>query len=78
VQSALPEIFCDAGVAETLELRDQLVLIAGVKKLDAICSSAFWILDNSLTGLQQADIQQVRLGGRCRRDPHEPARAWRA
>lgn len=62
VQSALPEIFHDAGIAETRELRDQLVLIAGVKKLHAICSSAFWILDNSLTGLQQADIQQVRLG----------------
>ncbi len=63
VQSALPEIFQDAGIAETRELRDQLVLIAGVKKLHAICSSAFWILDNSLAGLQQADIQQVRLGG---------------
>lgn len=39
------------------------MLIAGVKKLHAICSSAFWILDNSLAGLQQADVQQVRLGG---------------
>lgn len=63
VQSALPEIFDEAGVAETDALRDQLVLLAGVKKLHAICSSTFWILDSSLMGLQQADVQQVRLGG---------------
>lgn len=64
VQSALPGIFEDAGVRETRELRDQLVFIAGVRKLHAICSSTFWILENSLAGLQQADIRQVRLGGR--------------
>lgn len=63
VQSAVPEIFRDAGIAETQDLRDQLILIAGVKKLHAICSSAFWILDNSLTGLRQSDVQQIRLGG---------------
>ena len=63
VQSALPEIFQDAGVAEAPDLRDQLVFIAGVKKLYAICTSAFWILDNSLRSLQRAEIQQVRLGG---------------
>lgn len=64
VESALPEIFRDAGVPETQELRDQLVFVAGVRKLHAICSSAFWILDNSLTGLQHtADIHQVKLGG---------------
>lgn len=62
VQSALPEIFQDAGVAETRDLRDRLVFIAGVKKLYAICTSAFWILDNSLRNLQRAEIQQVRLG----------------
>jgi hypothetical protein len=63
VQSALPEIFQDAGVADTRNLRDQLVLIAGVKKLYAICTSAFWILDNSLRSLQRAEIQRIRLGG---------------
>jgi hypothetical protein len=63
VQSALPEIFEEAGIGETPELRDQVVFIAGVKKLHAICSSTFWILENSLKGLQQAGIRQVRLGG---------------
>src|SRR5262245_57588735 len=63
VQSALPEIFQDAGITESRELRDQLVFIAGVKKLHAICSSAFWILDNSLRSLERSRIQQVRLGG---------------
>lgn len=63
VQSALPDIFQGAGVAETRDLRDQLVFIAGVKKLYAICSSAFWILDNSLRGLERAEVRQVRLGG---------------
>jgi hypothetical protein len=63
VQSVLPEIFQGARVVETRDLRDQLVFIAGVKKLYAICSSAFWILDNSLRGLERAEVQQVRLGG---------------
>jgi hypothetical protein len=63
VQAALPAIFEDAGVRETSDLRDQLVFIAGLKKLHAICSSTFWILENSLTGLQQANIARVRLGG---------------
>ena len=62
VQTVLPEIFRDAGIAENRDLRDQIVFIAGVKKLHAICSSAFWILDNSLRGLERADVQQVRLG----------------
>jgi hypothetical protein len=62
VQTVLPEIFHDAGIAENRDLGDQIVFIAGVKKLHAICSSAFWILDNSLRGLERADVQVVRLG----------------
>jgi hypothetical protein len=63
VQAALPEILRDAEVADTGSLGDQLVLIAGVRKLYAVCTSAFWTLDNSLAGLRQADVHQVRLGG---------------
>ena len=43
-------------------LGDQLVFIAGVKKLHAVCTSTFWTLDNSLAALRQSDIEQVRLG----------------
>ena len=63
VDAALPEIFRDAGIAERPDLRDQLVLVAGAKKLHAICSSAFWILEHSLSGLKSADVQQIRMGG---------------
>ena len=62
VQSALPEIFREAEMAPNEALGDQLVFLAGVKKLHAICSSNYWILDNSLQSLQTADTFEVRMG----------------
>lgn len=62
VQSALPGIFREAEMAPNEALGDQLVFLAGVKKLHAICSSNYWILDNSLQSLQTADTFEVRMG----------------
>lgn len=62
VQDALPEIFREARVEEDRDLGDQLVFLAGVKKLHALCSGTFWILDNSLRALRQSETEVVRLG----------------
>lgn len=62
VQAAVTEIFREAGMRPDPALGDQLVFVAGVKKLHAICSSTFWILDNSLESLEQADAREVRVG----------------
>ncbi len=71
VSGALPEIFRDARVAQSDDLASQLVLIAAVKKLYSICSSNYWILDNSLHALQR-DAGEVRLGSTVvsRRSPY--------
>ena len=62
VQSALPDIFRDAKLAQEQGLADQLVFLAGIKKLYAICSGTFWILDNSLRSLNNAQEYEVRVG----------------
>ena len=62
VEDALDEIFRDAEIKSDRELGDQLVFLAGVKKLHAVCTCTFWILENSLTSLQQSGTYQVRIG----------------
>jgi len=62
VNEALPEIFREANVAPDERLGDELVFVAGIKKLHAICSANFWILDSSLHSLSQADLHEVQLG----------------
>jgi hypothetical protein len=61
VETALPEIFRDAGVRRTESLAQQLVFIAGVKKIYSICSSNYWILESSLHALRD-HAESVRLG----------------
>jgi len=61
VQAALPDIFLEAGVRRTEELANQLVFIAGVKKLYSISSSNYWILANSFHALRE-QVTEVRLG----------------
>jgi hypothetical protein len=36
--------------------------VAGIKKLYAICSGTFWILDNSLQSLNRVRAYEVRIG----------------
>jgi hypothetical protein len=64
VRSALPEIFREAGLAEDVRLGDELVFLAGIRKLHASCSAAFWVLDNSLASLREANVVNVRMGSR--------------
>jgi hypothetical protein len=62
VQSAVPDIFREANLAQDQSLADQLVFLAGIKKLYAICSGTFWILDSSLQSLQNAEAYEVKIG----------------
>lgn len=62
VESAAPDIFREARIAFDPRLADQLVFLAGVKKLYAICSGTYWILDNSLHSLQKAETYEVKIG----------------
>ena len=62
VRDALPDIFREAEMAPDDVLANQLVFLAGIKKLYAICSGTFWILDNSLKSLGEAQAFEVKLG----------------
>jgi hypothetical protein len=62
VRDALPDIFREAHVPQDQRLGDELVFLAGIKKLYAICSGTFWILDTSLQSLEQTETYEVRLG----------------
>lgn len=62
VQLSLPEIFRDARVREDPELGDQLVFLAGIRKLESAIASQYWILDNSLHLMKAESIDVVRIG----------------
>lgn len=71
VEAASREIFKEAEVKLTDELRDQLVLVAAIRKLHSICSTSYWLLYNS-TKLLGSDVSGVRVGGTTfsRESPH--------
>jgi hypothetical protein len=62
VDQASHDISQEAEIELTEELRDQLVLVAGVRKLYAICSSSYWLLYNS-TKLLGNGAAGIRVGG---------------
>jgi hypothetical protein len=62
VDSAAADIFREARMGFDQRLADQLVFVAGIKKLYAICSGTFWVLDNSLQSLQNAETYEVKIG----------------
>ena len=61
VNEAAAEIFAEANREMNEQLRDQLALIAAIRKLHAICSSSFWILYNS-TSLLGNEVSGIRAG----------------
>ncbi len=62
VERALPEIFRDAGRQYNSTIADQLVFLAGVRKLHSIVVSSYWILDNSAALLKELSTDQIRVG----------------
>jgi hypothetical protein len=63
VREALPEIFREADLRPDPVLEDEVVFIAGIRKLYAIVSSTFWTLHKALSNLRERDIPRVRIGG---------------
>jgi len=59
VEAASRDISKEAEIELTDELLDQLVLVAAVRKLHAICSSSYWLLYNS-TKLLGDEVTGVR------------------
>ncbi len=64
VKIALPSIFREAGLKRDNVLEDEIVFIAGVKKLYAIVSSTFWTLRKALTYLEESGIPMVKVADR--------------
>jgi len=63
VDEAAKDIFSDAKREMNPDLRDQLTLIAAIRKLHAICSSSFWILYNA-SNILGPDVSGIRVGSR--------------
>lgn len=62
VDEALPEIFKEAGRAFDRAIGDQIVFLAGVRKLHSIVASSYWTLDNSGRLLETLDVSSIRAG----------------
>lgn len=62
VNEALPGIFRDARRAFDRGLGDQIVFLAGVRKLHGIVVSSYWTLDNSGRLLQTLNVSGIRAG----------------
>lgn len=63
VEHSLPEIFQNAGRPFDENLANQVVFLAGVKKLHSIVASSYWTLDNSAALLQNFSINRIQIGG---------------
>lgn len=63
VDRALPEIFKEAGTTYKKSVADQIVFLAGIKKIEWLVSSSYWTLENSGKLLQELDVNRIRIGG---------------
>lgn len=63
VDRALPDIFRETGRAYKKAVADQIVYLAGIKKLEWLVSSSYWTLENSGKLLQEIDVNRIRIGG---------------
>jgi hypothetical protein len=62
VERELPHIFERWGTQSDHTLAEELVFLAGVRKLHAIVASSYWTLDNSATLLTGPSIDNIRVG----------------
>lgn len=62
VERVLPEIFRGADREFNRTVGDQLVFLAGVRKLHSIVASNYWTLDNSAALLQNLNINGIQSG----------------
>src|SRR5690348_2478867 len=63
VERSLPAIFREARRPLSPRLVNEVVFIAGVRKLHWLAASSYWILDNSGRLLASMDVSAVQVGG---------------
>ena len=64
VRDAVPDIFKEAQYPLNEDLAEQIIFIAGVKKLYSIFTAHFWTISNSLFMLERSEVHSVRIGSR--------------
>jgi hypothetical protein len=62
VRDAAGEILRDADLEFDARIADRLAFVAGLRRLYSVCSSSYWILENSGFLLRAADTDAVRIG----------------
>jgi len=63
VKQSMADIFAETSIPYDQVLADELLFLASIKKLYAICSGNFWAIDNSLSILSRHDATAIRIGG---------------
>jgi len=64
VRNSLPDIFHGAEIKYDWSIAEELLFVAGIRKLHSLISSSLWTLENSITLLSQNDISNIRVGGK--------------
>lgn len=72
VDSAADAIFAETSIEQTAQLRDELLLVAALRKTLGIVGSCFWAIDNSLSIARSDGTSAVRVGGATYSKGSEP------
>jgi hypothetical protein len=62
VDEALPAIFHESNRSFDRALADQIVFLAGIRKLHSIVSGNYWALDNSGKLLESLEVTKISAG----------------
>ena len=62
VDDASIEIFKSSGIKYSKKLSDQLIFIAGIKKVFSMVDSIYWLIENSNSMLERNDMNSIRIG----------------
>lgn len=63
VQASFKDIAAQASVEPRKDLQNKLLLVAAIRKLHAVISSRYWLLNTSQRLLDNYDIAAIKLGG---------------
>lgn len=63
VYNAMPSIEKEIHIKISSNVRDQVVFLAGIRKLYGMVVSSYWALDNSSALLMRSDIDTIQIGG---------------
>lgn len=61
VHEVSESIFSEMGIQPTAKQIDDFIFLAGIHRLWTLIDSQYWILDNSLTLLEQHEVHSIRI-----------------